>query len=151
MSRVDADDAGASAAAASGTGSGRRIDQVSGALEEGALLSALRRTHDVEVLRFDSDSRRIASLQKFPRYGNEKADAPADDPAQTTDKIDWRAELDPQGGETRIGQTVRQIIDQERGVPLSAIVLFSDGGQNAGVDIAAAIKTAQDAKVPVHA
>jgi hypothetical protein len=107
MSRVDADDAAAGAASASGTGSGRRIDQVSGALEEGALLSALRRTHDVEVIRFDSDARRIASLQKFPRYGSEKSDTSADDAAQSADKIDWRAELDPQGGETRIGQTVR--------------------------------------------
>jgi hypothetical protein len=149
MSRVDADDA--AAASTGGTGSGRRIDQVSGALEEGALLGALRRTHDVEVIRFDSDSRRIASLQKFARFGDSKNDTSVDDAAQNADKIDWRAELDPQGGETRIGQTVRQIIEEERGVPLSAIVLFSDGGQNAGVDIAAAIKTAQDAKVPVHA
>ena len=151
MSRVDADDAGVGAASANGTGSGRRIDQVSGALEQGALLDALRRTHDVEVIRFDSDSRRIASLQKFPRYDAAKDDAAADGATKNADKIDWRAELDPQGGETRIGQAVRQIIDQERGVPLSAIVLFSDGGQNAGVDVAAAIKTAQDAKVPVHA
>jgi hypothetical protein len=151
MSRVDGDDTAGSAAPASGTGSGRRIDQVSGALEERALLDALRRTHDVEVVRFDSDSRRIASLQKFPRLGDSKTDAAQGDTTQSADKVDWRAELEPQGGETRIGQAVRRIIEDERGVPLSAIVLFSDGGQNAGVDIAAAIKTAQDAKVPVHA
>ena len=121
----------------------------------------MRQTHDVEVVKFDSDVRRIATLQKFtdaelatknshPANGETEGDQASAASDKQAEKIDWSKQLDPQGAETRIGQAVRQIINDERGVPLSAIVLFSDGGQNAGVDVAAAIKAAQEAKVPLQ-
>jgi hypothetical protein len=167
MSRVDSDDlaAASSSSGSSVTAQPRRIDQVADSLADGKFLDALRQTHDVDVVKFDADLRRVASIQRFPRDSTpspkgrgqgEGADAPSGalTPAlsqrEKEQSIDWRKELEPQGAETRIGQAVRQIIADERGVPVSAIVLFSDGGQNAGVDIAAAIKAAQEAKIPVH-
>ncbi len=95
--------------------------------------------------------RRNATLPRFPIEADEqlKAAAAAEE-KPPTDKIDWRKELEPQGAETRLGQSVRQIINDERGSPISAVVVFSDGGQNAGVDVAAAIKAAQEAKIPVY-
>ncbi len=144
----------------------RRIDQVVDAIAEGDFVKQLRHTHDVSVIRFDSDLRRIATLPRNARDANGKeapSDAgketpngsPSDQNAAATgepsaDKIDWRKELDPQGAETRIGQSVRQLVNDERGAPVSAVVVFSDGGQNAGVDIGAAVKVAQEAKIPVY-
>ena len=108
--------------------------------------------HDVEVVKFDSEMRRIADAAAIPRR-DDRAETPTKPirraetkPTRRREKIDWKKELEPQGAETRIGQAVRQIVNDERGAPVSAIVVFSDGGQNAGVDIAAAIKAAQEAQ-----
>ncbi len=146
MARADAEDVSGGARR-----SARRIDQVSTALVDSDFLDQLRHTHDVSVARFDSDLRRVATLPRFPSEtdAEEKA-ASAGDSNPRNDKIDWRKELEPQGGETRIGQSVRQIINDERGAPISAVIVFSDGGQNAGIDISAAIKAAQEAKIPVY-
>ena len=103
-------------------------------------------------MKFDSDMRRIATLPRFPSVTEpkEKTDSDSEKSNPPTDKIDWRKELEPQGAETRLGQSVRQIINDERGAPISAVVVFSDGEQNAGVDVGAAIKAAQEAKIPVY-
>ncbi len=148
MSRVDSDQQPPSAAGATSSPQ-RRIDQVADGLADGKFLNTLRKTHDVDVVKFDTDLRRVASLQRFPRETSPASETSGGE--KPSEQIDWRKELEPQGAETRIGQAVRQIIADDRGVPVSAIVLMTDGGQNAGVDIAAAIKAAQDAKIPVHA
>ena len=46
-------------------------------------------------------------------------------------QVDWAAQLSPRGGETRIGDNLKFIIDKERGGPIAAVVLFTDGGNNA--------------------
>jgi von Willebrand factor type A domain len=152
MARIDSDDQSPGGAAPA-----RRIDQIATMLAEGTLLDQLRQTHDVTVIRFDSDLRRIVTL---PRYSAEqtKDTAKTESKAKDSDNevssidstIDWHTQLQPQGLETRLSQAVRQVISDERGAPVSAIVVFSDGAQNAGVDVAAAIKAAQEAKIPVH-
>ena len=55
----------------------------------------------------------------------------------------------PQGTETRLGQSLRQLVNDERSTPVAGVVVFSDGGQNAGIDPSAAIATARDAKIPI--
>ncbi len=57
----------------------------------------------------------------------------------------------PQGSETRLGQALRNLIGEERSMPVSGIIVFSDGGQNAGGDVQSAIEAARDAKIPVFA
>ena len=59
------------------------------------------------------------------------------------------AALLPQGAETRLGQSLRQLINDERANPVAGIVVFSDGGQNAGIDPSAAIAAAREAKIPI--
>ena len=46
---------------------------------------------------------------------------------------------------------MRQIINDGRGAPLSAIVVFSDGGQNAGVDLRPPSKRPRKRRFPLHA
>ncbi len=159
MSRADADETlpngkGNTAGNAPGTFAGQRIDQVAMLLPMANCSTRCAKLTMWKRFEFDSDVRRVATLpearanHRQNNRGSDRWTNPANGSCLT--KIDWQKELEPQGAETRIGQAVRQIINDERGVPLSAIVLFSDGGQNAGVDVSAAIKAAQEAKVPVE-
>jgi len=132
-----------------------RLDQVVSVLTEGELLHKLREKHDVTIGRFDSDLSRIASFGKLEVQASPdtKSVAPAaaatDAKTITDPKGDWAAALLPQGSETRLGQSLRQLINDERSTPLAGVIVFSDGGQNSGIDPSTAIAVARDAKVPI--
>lgn len=64
--------------------------------------------------------------------------------------VDWAAQLSPRGAETRIGDNLKYIIDKERGGPIAAVVLFTDGGNNGGIDVKVAATAAADAMIPVY-
>ena len=63
--------------------------------------------------------------------------------------VDWKQALVPQGTETRLGQALRNLVGEERSMPVAGIILFSDGGQNAGSDVQSAIDAAREAKIPI--
>lgn len=69
---------------------------------------------------------------------------------QPLPEVDWTAQLSPRGAETRIGDNLKYIIDKERGGPIAAVVLFTDGGHNAGSDCKLAATSAADALIPVY-
>jgi hypothetical protein len=146
-----------------------RLEQVAAVLDRDGFIRRLREIHDVQLVRFDSEMSRLATLPKLGPPTAEPttaqvpaAEAPADAAATndsaSTDAIgpaknnetDWKAALRPQGSETRLGQALRDLIREERTAPLAGIVVFSDGGQNAGIDAQSAILTARDAKIPVY-
>ncbi len=120
-----------------------RAQQLAAACQEGDWLKRLRQKHDIVVVRFDRDSQRLVTL---PKHTGEVDNEAADEPA-----FDWQTALEPQGTETRLGQALRQWIEAERSSPLSGIVVFSDGQQNAGVDTGAAIALAREARIPIYA
>ncbi len=136
-----------------------RLEQVVGVLGEGELLDALRAKHDVVLERFDADLGRVASFAKrAPDTSSGAAGSEAPTAAvQATERTStaatvpagWPERLLPQGTETRLGQSLRQAINEERSAPLAGVIVFSDGGQNAGIDPSAAVTTARDAKIPV--
>lgn len=118
-----------------------RAQQVAQAFGQSELLDELRRVHDVVVLRFDEQTGRVASLEKRrPESG---------DPAAAREQWDWPQLFTPVGTETRLGQALRQIVFDERNAPVSGIVVFSDGGQNAGPAPEAALELAREAKIPI--
>src|SRR5205823_6114227 len=45
---------------------------------------------------------------------------------------------------------LRRIINEERANPVSGVIVFSDGEQNAGAEPPAAIDAAREAKIPVY-
>ncbi len=121
-----------------------RLQPLLGAIQGADWVDTLRRRHDVVVARFDERLQRIAVLDK-------RDASQTDDTAQSpTDTLDWDEQLRPQGTETRLGSALRAMIYDERSLPLSAVVLISDGGFNAGSDPQAAIELATAAEVPVH-
>ncbi|MEN6493841.1 MAG: vWA domain-containing protein [Thermoguttaceae bacterium] len=133
-----------------------RAHQIAQAMAQNAFLQSLRKTHDIVVMRFDEDLGRIVSLDKSPLPTPQLAST---DPAAATQdtakvkpdpRVDWEKALSPVGKETRLGQALRQLIYEERNSPVSGIVVFSDGGQNAGLSPEAAISLAQEAKIPIY-
>jgi uncharacterized ParB-like nuclease family protein len=133
-----------------------RLQQVVAVLDDGKLIDRLRERHDVQLVRFDADLNRLASLGKRAAPGSAdatkgKTPPPQDSRPDAPDVAnDWQAALLPQGVETRLGQSLRTLINDERTTPVSAVVLFSDGGQNAGIDPQAAIAAARDARIPIY-
>jgi hypothetical protein len=141
-----------------------RIAEVTSALADSPLLAELQQTHDVNIARFDRDAEPVVTLQKAGRVGTahqEGAKSTSKDNedsqasvavvgnAQTTHDF-LSSSLQPRGVETRLGQALADQLRLYRNAPLAGIVVISDGAQNAGVEPAAAIDAAREAKVPVY-
>jgi hypothetical protein len=124
-----------------------RIGQVAAAFEETDLLEQLRSTHDVFVLRFndalDRDRVALGKLYKAATVGRAQPHATRPQP------IDWSEFLAPGGTETRLGAALRQLINDESPTPLSGIIVFTDGGQNAGIAPREAVDLARKTNVPI--
>ncbi len=136
-----------------------RLDQVVAVLDEGKLIDELNAKHDVTLFRFDSD---VTQISAFPKVTNEatsgdqtSSDKQSKDNARQPETAeiaspptDWREAALPQGSETRLGQCLQRLIADERSSPVAGVVVFSDGGQNAGVDPSGAIAAAPRRRSP---
>ncbi|MFN9712701.1 MAG: hypothetical protein ACK57G_02720 [Planctomycetota bacterium] len=70
--------------------------------------------------------------------------------SQTPDQVPWETLLAATGTESRIGDAINSILDQERGSPLAGIILFTDGRSNAGADPVNSVSEASIQGVPIH-
>jgi hypothetical protein len=142
--------------------SATRIKAVVSALERSPLIADLRQTHDVNIARFDQGVEPIVSLPKDSRESRVEGPGPggmqtpntgglALDPRPSTlDQINWSAELQPRGTQTRLGQALADELRLYRDAPLAGVVVITDGAQNAGIEPAAAIESAQVAQVSLY-
>jgi len=62
----------------------------------------------------------------------------------------WETQLAATGTESRMGDAINSILEQERDSPLAGIVVISDGRSNAGVDPLMTISEATLQGVPIH-
>jgi hypothetical protein len=148
MTLDDGSQTGGAAAVDATGGPVSRTRQALAVLDEGGLLAALAPRHEVAVWRFEADAEPLVLL---PVSGS-------DPPATGAGKTDsaaaampgWRERIQPRGFETRIGETLARVLDQEPSGSLAAIVLLSDGANNAGVDPAIATSPLGAASIAVH-
>ena len=135
----------------SATRSSRAVDL----LRDGGLLAALAPRHEVSLWRFDADAEPLTVL---PAAGSAPAPAPA--PADAADTaasaaspppLDWPQGLTARGYETRLGEALARVVDQEPAGSLAGVILLTDGASNAGIDPVAAVGALGKAGVPVHA
>jgi hypothetical protein len=63
---------------------------------------------------------------------------------------EWRKQLLPGGTETRLGEALEQLVQEERGTPVSGIVVVSDFGLNAGASPEAALEIARESHIPIY-
>jgi hypothetical protein len=137
-----------------------RLEQVASVLENAerggsGLIRKLREKHDVVVARFDSELSRVQALGRLADLENEAGNPPAGSTPTSEDKAtieptDWKSALNPQGSETRLGQSLRQLLADERTNPVAGIVVFTDGAQNAGIEPNTAVEAARDANIPIY-
>lgn len=128
---------------------GSRAGRAIAALDAGGLLAALGATHDVSLWRFDADAEPLAVLP-----GGSPDPAAAAAPAASSvagAPAGWRGRLAPRGFETRLGEALAHVVDQEPPGVLAGVIVISDGANNAGVDPTAAAAGLARARVPVHA
>ena len=128
-----------------------REQQVIAALGKTDFLTRLRQVHDVMVFPFSEDLARdrMTNLPKQELTSDDPSPARTEGAEGKAAGPDWAKLLAPTGIETRLGQALRQLIQTERGGPISGVVVLSDGGQNAGISPDAAVELAAEAKIPV--
>jgi hypothetical protein len=160
--RDDADGGPETAAAdAPETTAWTRAQRAVSVLRDGGLLAALAPRHEVSVWRFDADAEPLAVL---PTAAESAADPPAQAAAGAADgaadpssempvaspPADWADRLTARGYETRLGEALARVLDQEPAGSLAGVIVLTDGGNNAGIDPAAAVAALEKAAVPVY-
>jgi hypothetical protein len=129
-----------------GAAGGSRAERARALLAEGGLLAALAARHEVAVWRFDADAERVTTL---PPPGA-TADAAANDADAAPADPDWSQRLTPRGYETRLGEALARVVEQEPVAVLAGVIVLTDGGNNAGLDPVAAAGSLAAAAVPVR-
>ncbi len=130
-------------------------------LAESDLVDTLRRNHTVSVYSFDAALhgphavlrsndprvRRGEPAESSPNSDEAGGDAAADDLPDTV--VDWNPITEPVGVETRLGESLIELIRTVSGRSLSGVVVIGDGASNSGVDPESAIEQARIAKARI--
>lgn len=75
--------------------------------------------------------------------------APATKPLEPNE-VPWDSQIAAAGSESRLGDAINSILEQERGSPLAGIVAITDGRNNAGIDPLVTVSEATLQGVPIH-
>ena len=116
-----------------------RLEGVLDWIDRSELITRLREKHDVVVYSFDRTVNRIL----FESQGAEK-------PPPTEEPSSDLSDLQPEGDETRLGEALLDVLQRERGQPLSGILLVSDGAMNAGRPLDSALEIAKRQHLPIY-
>ena len=132
-----------------------RFDQVVELVQDQPWLDELRKSHEVSIYTFDKSlSSRIATL---PKLGTDQSDeieetsGEKSDENQVSQLPDWKETFQPTGEETRLGESVIQLMREMSGRTLAGIIVISDGGGNAGADVQSSNDIARQLKVRLFA
>ena len=137
-----------------------RASSVAEALRDGELIRQLRAEHDVSLAGFDESLERIGQWSRLSDPNDVFEGAVDNEPGGSADPaesssalapadVDWTATLAPRGVETRLGDALSEVLRQRSGGPLAGILLFSDGGQNAGLKPLEVGKAAAERGIPI--
>lgn len=114
-------------------------------------LPKLSENHEVSVFTFDSKLEARHGLFAPPKKNKRTGEvAEPDDTskvAQSPADVEWDLVLKPRGGETRMGDSMIELMQQVGGDTLSAFVVAGDGQSNAGINAAAANTAARKSGV----
>ncbi|MDR3182966.1 MAG: VWA domain-containing protein [Planctomycetaceae bacterium] len=102
-----------------------RIAAVRQFLSSSPLLPALSQQHNVKIFSFDSEVR-AESVQDAASFASAN------------------------GEKTALGDAIAEVLHKERGEPLAAVIVFSDGQQNAGQSIDTPSENAANLRIPVY-
>jgi len=132
-----------------------RFERVVELVQDQPWLDELRKSHEVSIYTFDKSlSSRIATLPKLgAELSNNKTEqnSQTDTENQPVQLPDWKEVFQPTGEETRLGESVIQLMREMSGRTLAGIVVISDGGGNAGADVQSSNDIARQLKVRLFA
>jgi hypothetical protein len=91
-------------------------------------------------------------LETIAGLSNElpREEQPKDEQPEVITAVDWETQLTPRGIETRLGDALKNILAGERGGTAAGFVVMTDGNNNAGSDLSAAIAVARDSAIPIY-
>lgn len=149
--QVGPNDSAEESGSASSTDDARsRADAVAELLGQSGMLEELRKNHAVSVYSFDSalNGPHAALRSQDPRAILKSATAPSTDGEATSaeETIDWDQIVEPIGLETRLGESLLELIRSISGNSLSGIVVVTDGASNSGIDPGKAVEAAKELK-----
>ncbi|MBA3482013.1 MAG: hypothetical protein H0T51_09380 [Pirellulales bacterium] len=141
-----------------------RSEAVMATLRDEPFIAKLREQHDVTVAVFDADLRRVAQWKRQKAATGGRGES-SNDAANTSnsnahavsensadEERDQRSRLyeslKPLGAETRLGDALAAVLGDQAGGPLAGVFVFSDGGQNLGVEPLSVAVAAAEAKAP---
>jgi hypothetical protein len=138
-----------------------RLTEVVDALADSRLITDLRKSHDVNIARFD---RQVDPIVALPMVGHSSSDETRESEPNESSEVGagdnnalkpltrdfWSSQLEPRGTETRLGQALADQLRLFRDAPLAGIIVISDGAQNAGVEPDTSIAAAKEAEVPIY-
>lgn len=142
-----------------------RFEKVVEFIKDQAWLNNLRKTHEVAIYTFDKTlSSRIITLPKLNENDNgstENQTNPSNpDDTEKNNSVSniaeaklpkWAEVFQPSGDETRLGESVIQLMREMNGRTLAGVVIVSDGGGNAGVDVQSSNDIARQLNVRLFA
>lgn len=102
--------------------------------QDGRLLADLERSHELRLYQFGEGAAPAPPVRSSTRRGEKIS-------------VLLPAAADP---ESRLGAAIQTALDDTAGQPLAAVVLLSDGGQNAGEDPLGAAGRARERGAPVY-
>ena len=127
-----------------------RSDAIAELLGQSGMLDELCKNHAVSVYSFDSalNGPHAALRSQDPRAIVKSAATPSarGEATPTEETVDWNQIVDPIGLETRLGESLLELIRSISGNSLSGIVIVTDGASNSGIDPGKAVEAAKELK-----
>ena len=134
-----------------------RATAVRHSLFESGVLDELSQRHNVSVFTFDSQlagPHRVLNRGAAGGVGEESDVASASSAADDTTEqgsTDWAELLRPSGLETRLGESVQELIGRVASPTLSGVIVVTDGSANAGLEASVANQKAQSTQTKLIA
>lgn len=104
--------------------------------DEAALIKALEQQHKVKIYLVSNAARPLAEIAR---------------PEELKAAVEALKKVEPTGDQTRLGDGLRQVLTEMRGVPPTAVLILSDGQTTEGEPLAKAAELAKQKGVPIFA
>src|SRR5690606_18993234 len=112
-----------------------RGSQLTALVTDSSLLEQLAESHEVDLVAFGETTRPLAHLTQRRSSDPQGGSTEGPDPpvAFDLDRDKLTTELIPSGRATHWGDALAETLERYRGLPLAAVIVLSDGGQNQGL------------------
>ncbi|MGL4595107.1 MAG: hypothetical protein ACRCUY_10295 [Thermoguttaceae bacterium] len=132
-----------------------RLDEAKNWMQTSRIIERLLEKHEVAIYSFDKSAKLLESAPEKDankeiainsKTSNDSSNKTSNETQNTTDLL---RVLTPDGEETALGDSLTEILQRERSLPLAGIILLSDGCRNSGQEISSALETAKNHRIPL--